>query len=154
MRRRSKDSLYHPSTQRSSLPKVSLSTAIANTSFHRLLLLQRGGETVYFGDIGPDSAVLVDYLERNGAKVPANANPAEYVLEVIGAGSRKRIGGDWGETWRNSPELAAVKEEVHRLNAEAQAKPATSEKTATGTEYATTFWFQLKTVLNRSEWAV
>jgi hypothetical protein len=72
------------------------------------------------------------------------------MLDIIGAGSQKRVGGDWGETWRNSPEFAAVKEEVARLNAEAQAKPREGEQTK-GTEYATSFWFQLKTVLHRSE---
>lgn len=46
-------------------------------SFDRLLLLERGGETVYFGDIGPDSAVLREYLARYGASCPTNVNPAE-----------------------------------------------------------------------------
>lgn len=36
-------------------------------SFDRLLLLERGGETVYFGDIGPDSQVIRDYFAREGA---------------------------------------------------------------------------------------
>jgi hypothetical protein len=40
----------------------------------RLLLLQKGGETVYFGDIGPDSRILVDYFARNGAPCPPDAN--------------------------------------------------------------------------------
>lgn len=118
-----------------------------------MLLLQRGGECVYFGDIGPDSAVLVDYLERNGAKVPSNVNPAERMLDIIGAGSQKRVGGDWGEKWRNSPEFAAVKEEVARLDAEAQAKPR-QENEVKGTEYATSFMFQLKTVLHRTNIAL
>ena len=36
--------------------------------FDRLLLLRKGGQTVYFGDIGPRSAVMIDYFERNGAR--------------------------------------------------------------------------------------
>ena len=64
----------------------------------RLLLLQRGGETVYFGDIGPSATVLTDYFARNGAVCPDNVNPAEYMLDAIGNGSRKRIGPkDWAE---------------------------------------------------------
>jgi hypothetical protein len=43
------------------------------------------------------------------------------MLEAIGAGSQKRIGGDWGEKWRNSPELQEVKETVRQLNEEALA---------------------------------
>jgi ATP-binding cassette, subfamily G (WHITE), member 2, SNQ2 len=45
-------------------------------SFDRLLLLERGGETVYFGDIGKDSHVLRDYFSRYGADCPSNVNPA------------------------------------------------------------------------------
>lgn len=46
-------------------------------SFDRLLLLESGGETVYFGDIGPDASVMREYFSRYGAQCPANVNPAE-----------------------------------------------------------------------------
>ncbi|ODN86072.1 ATP-binding cassette transporter [Cryptococcus wingfieldii CBS 7118] len=126
--------------------------ALLFQSFDRLLLLQRGGECVYFGDIGPDSRVLIDYLERNGAPVPSNVNPAEYMLEVIGAGSRKRIGGDWGEKWRNSPEFSNVKQEIIALKEQALAQPV--EENANASEYATSFMFQLKIVLERTNAAL
>lgn len=127
--------------------------ALLFQSFHRLLLLQRGGECVYFGDIGPDAKVLAAYLEANGATVPPRDNVAEYMLEAIGAGSRKRVGGDWGEKWRNSPEFAEVKKEVARLVAEGEEKNRgkTQEK---GSEYATSTWFQFKTVLQRTNVAL
>lgn len=44
--------------------------------FDRLLLLQSGGETVYFGDIGKDAEVLRAYFHKYGADCPADANPA------------------------------------------------------------------------------
>ncbi|KAK4686950.1 ATP-binding cassette, subfamily G (WHITE), member 2, PDR, partial [Tremellales sp. Uapishka_1] len=127
--------------------------ALLFQSFDRLLLLQRGGECVYFGDIGPDSAVLIDYLERNGADVPHDVNPAEFMLEAIGAGSRKRIGGDWGEKWRNSPELAVIKTEIETLNSTALSKPA-EENPAIKREYATSFLFQFRTILRRTNSAL
>lgn len=66
--------------------------------FDRLLLLQSGGQTVYFGDIGENGQTLIDYLGRNGAKCPPEANPAEFMLEAIGSGSGRRIGPkDWAE---------------------------------------------------------
>lgn len=46
-------------------------------SFDRLLLLESGGETVYFGDIGEDSRVMRDYFARYGAVCPPTVNPAE-----------------------------------------------------------------------------
>ena len=36
--------------------------------FDRLLLLRKGGQTVYFGDIGPNALTLINYFERNGAR--------------------------------------------------------------------------------------
>ena len=46
--------------------------------FDRLLLLQKGGKTVYFGDIGPNSKTLVDYFgSRSGHICADDENPAE-----------------------------------------------------------------------------
>jgi ATP-binding cassette, subfamily G (WHITE), member 2, PDR len=51
--------------------------------FDRLLLLNNRGETVYFGDIGKDASVLIDYFESKGAaKCRPEDNPAEWVLDV------------------------------------------------------------------------
>jgi ATP-binding cassette subfamily G (WHITE) protein 2 (SNQ2) len=49
-------------------------------NFDRLLLLQRGGRTVYFGDIGKDACILLDYFRRHGADCPPDTNPAEFIL--------------------------------------------------------------------------
>jgi ABC-type multidrug transport system ATPase subunit len=46
--------------------------------FDDLLLLQSGGQTVYFGALGAKSETLFAYFERNGApKCQKDANPAE-----------------------------------------------------------------------------
>jgi ATP-binding cassette subfamily G (WHITE) protein 2 (SNQ2) len=48
-----------------------------------LLLLARGGKTVYFGEIGQRAMTLIDYFEHNGGRVIEDMeNPAEYMLEV------------------------------------------------------------------------
>lgn len=92
-------------------------------NFDRLLLLERGGETVYFGDIGPDSRDLREYLSRNGAHCPDDQNPAEFMLEAIGAGSRPRVGPrDWKDIWLESPEFAKLKREIEELKAEGVAR--------------------------------
>lgn len=55
--------------------------------FDELILLKSGGRLVYHGELGYDSRKLIDYLESNGAKkCPSNTNPAEYMLDTIGAG--------------------------------------------------------------------
>ncbi|CAD6984143.1 unnamed protein product, partial [Tilletia controversa] len=53
-------------------------------NFDRLLLLQRGGQVVYFGPVGQDSVHVRDYFAANGAVCPDNVNPAEYMLDAIG----------------------------------------------------------------------
>ncbi|KAF2203929.1 hypothetical protein GQ43DRAFT_478618 [Delitschia confertaspora ATCC 74209] len=124
-------------------------------NFDRLLLLQRGGRCVYFGDIGKDAHVLLDYFHRNGADCPPNANPAEWMLDAIGAGQAPRIGKkDWADVWADSPEFAAVKSEIIRIKdtrmAEVGAAAPVEQK-----EYATPLWHQIKLVnkrMNLSFW--
>lgn len=44
--------------------------------FDRLLLLKKGGQTVYFGDIGEGSSTMLEYFESNGASpCDPEANP-------------------------------------------------------------------------------
>ncbi|KAI5119991.1 hypothetical protein M0805_004434 [Coniferiporia weirii] len=122
-------------------------------SFDRLLLLERGGETVYFGDIGPDSSILRSYFARYGAVCPSNMNPAEYMLEAIGAGVTPRVGDrDWKDVWLNSPECARAKEEIDEMKAKALAK-AHPDK-AKMTMYATPFLYQLRIVVERNNLAL
>jgi ATP-binding cassette subfamily G (WHITE) protein 2 (SNQ2) len=33
-----------------------------------MLLLKKGGKTVYFGDLGDNATTVIDYFERNGAR--------------------------------------------------------------------------------------
>jgi ABC-type multidrug transport system ATPase subunit len=55
------------------------SIAIFN-SFDSLLLLKRGGEVVYFGELGDESSILIDYLQRYDAtpKIQPGENPATW----------------------------------------------------------------------------
>src|SRR5690606_24728743 len=92
-------------------------SAILFEQFDRLLLLRKGGQTVYFGDIGHNSETLVKYFERNGAhKCDTKANPAEYILDCIGAGATAQATKDWHEVWLNSPEYQNTKKEIDELH--------------------------------------
>ncbi|KAJ8600497.1 hypothetical protein CTAYLR_010063 [Chrysophaeum taylorii] len=62
--------------------------------FDRLLLLSRGGRTVYFGDIGNECETLIAYLEKTilttncksvEPKLPDGANPATWMLACCSA---------------------------------------------------------------------
>lgn len=93
-------------------------SAILFQEFDRLLFLKSGGQTVYFGDIGKDSRTLIDYFVRNGAPECApSENPAEWILQVIGAAPGSHTDIDWFKTWRNSPECAKLHEKLDTMKA-------------------------------------
>lgn len=64
-------------------------------SFESLLLLRRGGQTVYYGDLGEGANKLISYFESAPDVPPCGRhNPATWMLELIGAGT----GGGNGST--------------------------------------------------------
>ena len=124
-------------------------------NFDRLLLLQKGGECVYFGDIGKDSQNLIQYFRRNGADCPPDANPAEWMLDAIGAGQTPRIGDrDWGDIWRTSPELVDLKQQIIQIKAQrAEAVRQHGSVQKVEKEYAAPMWHQVKIVCKRTNLA-
>lgn len=57
--------------------------------FDTLLLLAKGGKTVYFGDIGDGAATIRDYFGRNGAPCPPASNPVSMEVPGLNLGGRK-----------------------------------------------------------------
>lgn len=116
--------------------------------FDRLLLLSRG-KTIYFGDIGKNSRVLVDYFARNGGpKCPAGVNPAEYMLEVIGAAPGAHTEIDWPEVWRSSQEHELVQQELERLAGQGSSHAEQDDGTEYN-EFAATSYVQYTQVTKR-----
>ena len=92
-------------------------SAILFQEFDRLLFLARGGKTCYFGDIGPNSRVLLDYFTSHGARQCGESeNPAEYMLEMVGAGASGKSAQDWPAVWNESDESQAVQIELDRIH--------------------------------------
>lgn len=91
-------------------------SAILFEHFDELLLLKSGGRAVYHGPLGHDSQELIRYFEENGGrKCPRDANPAEYMLEVIGAGDPNYKGKDWGDVWEQSKNYQAQSDEIAEI---------------------------------------
>jgi ABC-type multidrug transport system ATPase subunit len=113
--------------------------------FDSLLLLAKGGKTVYFGDIGENATTLKEYFARYDAPCPKDANPAEHMIDVV-SGTLSQ-GKDWNQIWLDSPEHKNTVEELDRIIADAAAKePGTKDD---GYEFATPLWEQTKLVTQR-----
>ncbi|KAG9231760.1 putative ABC transporter CDR4 [Amylocarpus encephaloides] len=124
-------------------------SAILFQEFDRLLFLAKGGKTVYFGDIGDHSRVLTEYFERNGSrKFGIDENPAEVMLEVIGAapGSETKI--DWPTVWNSSPERTEIKKQLTEMKATLLQKELIEDENSLD-PYAASFGLQMWTVLRR-----
>ncbi|KAI9011791.1 ABC-2 type transporter-domain-containing protein [Hyaloraphidium curvatum] len=96
-------------------------SAVLFEYFDDLLLLGRGGRTIYFGAIGDHSNTLLSYFERYGCpKLDEQGNPAEYILDAIngreGSASPKMKGQDeWVDAWNAAPEKGVIEAEIEKL---------------------------------------
>ncbi|EEA23735.1 hypothetical protein TMatcc_006811 [Talaromyces marneffei ATCC 18224] len=113
--------------------------------FDTLLLLAKGGKTVYFGDIGDNGATVKEYFGRYGAPCPSEANPAEHMIDVVSGDLSQ--GRDWNKVWLESPEFEATSRELDAIIAEAASKPPGTLDD--GREFATPLWEQTKIVTQR-----
>ncbi|KAI8354178.1 ABC-2 type transporter-domain-containing protein [Blakeslea trispora] len=120
-------------------------SAILFEHFDHLLLLVRGGKTAYYGEIGKDSQTMINYFESNGGpKCSPDANPAEYILECVGAGTAGKAKADWAEIWQGSQEAKNLAAELEEIRNSSNTNPTREAKT-----YATGYATQFKLVYKR-----
>jgi len=105
---------------------------------------------VYHGPLGHDSQELIKYFEENGARrCPPHANPAEYMLEIIGAGDPNYKGKDWADVWARSKHHQARSDEIADM-IEKRAHVAHSKNVKDDREYAMPLSKQTAAVVQRS----
>lgn len=126
-------------------------SALLFEEFDKLLLLKRGGKTVYFGDIGANSTTVLGYFESHGARKCLNwENPAEYILEVVGAGSvSDTIIEDWNKIWLDSFEYRKVSTEIEDMVEQKGELPESDDNDFTN-KYAVSYGVQFVQVLKRT----
>ncbi|PPR00332.1 hypothetical protein CVT24_004615 [Panaeolus cyanescens] len=118
-------------------------------AFDRLLLLRKGGQTVYFGDLGVNATKLLNYFERNGArKCQEIENPAEYMLDIIGAGATATSEQDWRQIWLSSPEATQVNQEIQAIIDEGRSHPPVEAEFHS--EFASSWIYQTGQLLKRN----
>ncbi|KAI0484999.1 ABC-2 type transporter-domain-containing protein [Xylariaceae sp. FL0804] len=116
--------------------------------FDMVLALNPGGNTFYFGPIGPGGADVVDYFARRGAVCPPRKNVAEFILETAARPHRRAEDGarvDWNDEWRRSEQAARVLDEIDglkRTRSAAVAEPSSAGGQHDEKEYAASTWRQ------------
>jgi ABC-type multidrug transport system ATPase subunit len=123
------------------------SIAIFN-SFDSLLLLKRGGETVFFGDLGHESSKLIEYLEGydSTTKIKTGENAATWMLTNIGAGSSSSQDTfDYARAYAHSTLAKDCIESIDKMNE----SPSADNKITFPTKYATTTRIQSIEVYKR-----
>lgn len=125
-------------------------SSILFQEFDELILLKSGGRIVFHGETG-GGAKLIQYFEKNGAKkCPPAANPAEYMLDAIGAGNPDYKGKDWGDVWENSPEKQERTAEIQQMIKDRRAVNEQKTEMTDDREYAMPVRAQISAVVRRS----
>ncbi|TMW61700.1 hypothetical protein Poli38472_010763 [Pythium oligandrum] len=86
--------------------------------FDNLLLLKRGGQTVYFGNLGENGRELIQHFEEIPGVTPIEEgyNPSTWMLEVIGAGvgNTANDGVDFVEYFNSSEKAKLLEQTLSR----------------------------------------
>ncbi|KAH8669011.1 ABC-2 type transporter-domain-containing protein [Xylariales sp. PMI_506] len=118
--------------------------------FDELILLKSGGRVVYAGELGSDSQKLIGYFEENGSeKCPPHANPAEWMLDMIGAGNPDYQGQDWGDVWAGSKNRQEESREIEQL-IQSRSSSGVTDRLRDDREYAMPLWSQTLAATQRS----
>ena len=117
--------------------------------FDMILALNPGGQTFYFGPVGPNGAAVNKYFADRGVHCPPTKNIAEFILETAAKGGKRSDGKrlDWNSEWRKSLENAALLSEISSINAQRSKLPA--PQAGTQHEFASPVWLQITTLTRR-----
>ena len=111
--------------------------------------MKRGGEVVFFGDLGPESQNLITYFERYSGTAPIKPgeNPATWMLTAIGAGSSSGAGipFDYAGSYVGSNLHRSCLEKIEEICA----KSNTENRVSFPSIYATDKFTQSNQVLER-----
>jgi len=88
--------------------------------FDDLILLKKGGNVVYFGELGDESNKMVSYFEERGATpIDRGENPAAWVLRAYAGEHSASV--DWADLYKSSDEASSIRDQI--VVAKASATP-------------------------------
>ncbi|XVE73519.1 hypothetical protein DITRI_Ditri11bG0124800 [Diplodiscus trichospermus] len=114
-------------------------------AFDELILMKRGGQMIYSGELGQQSSRLIEYFEGipGVPKIKENHNPATWMLEVTTPTTEAELGIDFACLYKESHLHQRNKEIVKSLSLPAQ----DSEQLQFSTPFPQNGWEQLKACL-------
>ncbi|KAH8674955.1 ABC-2 type transporter [Ilyonectria robusta] len=117
--------------------------------FDMILALNRGGKTFYFGPVGENGSIVIDYFAARGFHCSPNQNVAEFILETASRPgvNDQGVSVDWNEEWRKSNEAKAIDDEIDSIAAEKR-NIVTSDKKPT--KFAASTWYQCVLLTKRT----
>lgn len=114
--------------------------------FDDLLLLKKGGNVVFFGELGKDSVNLINYFESRGANpIMYGENPAAWMLTCYSGEHAETSMLDWGAVYKQSKQ----REDAQRDIAAIQAGAEESKKITFEEVYVTTVLERLRLMIQR-----
>lgn len=117
--------------------------------FDMILALNPGGNTFYFGPVGPGGSAVIKYFADRGFVCPPSKNVAEFILETAAKATQhngKQI--DWNEEWRNSDQNREMLDEIERIKAE-RSKTPIEESGSSSYEFAAPTPVQIELLTKR-----
>ncbi|KAL6136418.1 hypothetical protein ACLB2K_061713 [Fragaria x ananassa] len=95
-------------------------------AFDELLLMKRGGQVIYCGELGEDSSKLIQYFEGISGvpKIKDNYNPATWMLEVTSPSAEAKLALDFAQLYRESHLCQKNNDLVRELSFPAQGTKA------------------------------
>lgn len=119
--------------------------------FDKVLALNPGGKTFYFGSLGQNASTMVEYFEARGAHCDPNANPAEFLLEV---GTGKGVGAvngedvNWPAVWKESEQAKSLVKEIEQIEYE-RSNTELKELPDAKNQFAAPIWLQTSLLTKR-----
>jgi energy-coupling factor transporter ATP-binding protein EcfA2 len=135
-----------PDTGRTVCATIHQPSSAVFEMFDDLLLLKKGGNVVFFGELGRESVNLIDYFESKGANpIKYGENPAAWMLTCYSGEHAETSLLDWGAVYRQSKQY----EEAQKGIAAIHAATNESKKIVFDEVYVTTFYQRLWLMIKR-----
>ncbi|KAJ4849436.1 hypothetical protein Tsubulata_041601 [Turnera subulata] len=114
-------------------------------TFDELILMKRGGQVIYSGELGQHSSKLIEYFESipGVPKIKENYNPGTWMLDITNPSAEALLGLDFARLYQESHLFRENEELVNKL----RTPPEGSKELQFSTRFPQNGWQQFKACL-------